>query len=336
MLRKLLFPFLSLLVLINIYELRTKSSTSYQLGAFSLPRVLFSSELTRDTNHLPAIQFLEEDRPLSPRTERYLRKGINFMHKFYITKFGYAFPKDFTVKIRVFRDLSDYQNYTSQVASSPIKAHIGLYVHHLQEIIVWQGPDSLRFMKTVFHETSHLMLRSQSNFCPRWLNEGLSEYFEELDVTGEVPVINPQPRKDLRLKERLAKGEIPCLNDYLTQTNRQWSRADNSSDSPRMIAWSLVYYLMEKEEGQQVVKDMLHYFKRYQSSPDQITQTVNTFTEMDSLTQASALGANEPILEQDWLQWIGQQRMPQSLDTKVLPSDYWLEVRKWIALNQRK
>jgi hypothetical protein len=120
------------------------------------------------------VEIIQPDSSVSPEVRDYLERGIGFMYKFYITKFDYAFPKDLTVKIRVYRDLGDYKAYTSQVASSPISSHIGLYIHRLQEIVVWQGPDPDRFTKTVFHETSHLLLRSQTHYCPRWLNEGLS------------------------------------------------------------------------------------------------------------------------------------------------------------------
>ena len=330
MLKRILFPFVPILLLISLYQFNSQPASAYRLGALSLPDFFSSAELTRDTTRLPRVEIIQPDSSVSPEVRDYLVRGIGFMYKFYITKFDYAFPKDLTVKIRVYRDLDDYKNYTSQVASSPISSHIGLYIHRLQEIVVWQGPDPERFTKTVFHETSHLLLRSQTHFCPRWLNEGLSEYFEELDLTGATPVVHSQPAKDKRLKKRLPKGQLPDLEGYLTQTNRQWSREDNHSDAPRTMAWSLVYYLMDSPSGQLMIKDMLDYYRTQPVDTAQSLRVVNTFAELDSLAAPHAEMAVS--FEANWREWVTQERQEQRIAAEPLSKNHLATVRKWLAM----
>ncbi|HEX8529379.1 MAG TPA: DUF1570 domain-containing protein [Cytophagales bacterium] len=330
MLKRILFSFLPVLLLISLYQFNSPPASTYRLGALSLPDFFGNTELTRDTTRLPRVEIIQPDSSVSPEVRDYLVRGIGFMYKFYITKFDYAFPKDLTVKIRVYRDLDDYKAYTSQVASSPIASHIGLYIHRLQEIVVWQGPDSARFTKTVFHETSHLLLRSQTHYCPRWLNEGLSEYFEELDLTGAAPVVHSQPAKDKRMKKRLPEGHLPTLESYLTQTNRQWSREDNHSDAPRTLAWSLVYYLMDSPKGQLVIKDMLDYYRTQPVDPAQSLRVVNTFAELDSFAFPRAETAVS--FESNWREWLAQERQQQPIAAEPLPKNHLASVRKWLAM----
>jgi hypothetical protein len=330
MLKRILFSFLPVLLLISLYQFNSQPASTYRLGALSLPDFFSSTELTRDTTHLPPVEIIQPDSSLSPEVRDYLVRGIGFMYKFYITKFDYAFPKDLTVKIRVYRNLDDYKAYTSQVASSPISSHIGLYIHRLQEIVVWQGPDPDRFAKTVFHETSHLLLRSQTHYCPRWLNEGLSEYFEELDLTSATPVVHSQPAKDKRMKKRLPEGHVPALESYLTQTNRQWSREDNHSDAPRTMAWSLVYYLMDSPKGQLVIKDMLDYYRAQPVDTAQSLRVVNTFAELDSFAFPRAETAVS--FEGDWREWVAQERQEQPIAAEPLPKNHLASVRKWLAM----
>ncbi len=330
MLKRILFPFFPILLLISLYQFNSQPVSTYRLGVLSFPDFFSGTELTRDTTRLPRVEIIQPDSSVSPEVRDYLVQGIGFMYKFYITKFDYAFPKDLTVKIRVYRDLDDYRAYTSQVASSPIASHIGLYIHRLQEIVVWQGPDTVRFTKTVFHETSHLLLRSQTHYCPRWLNEGLSEYFEELDVTGAVPVVRAQVVKDKRLKKRLPNGELPALEEYLTQTNRQWSRHDNHSDAPRTMAWSLVYYLMDSPKGQVVIKDMLDYYRTQPVDTAQSLRVVNTFAELDSF--ASPHAETAVSFEGNWREWVAQERQEQPLSAEPLPKNHLASVRKWLAM----
>lgn len=330
MLKRILFPFAPVLLLITLYQFNFQPASSYRVGALSLPDFFSGTELTRDTTRLPRVEIIQPDSSVSPEVHDYLVRGIGFMYKFYITRFGYAFPQDLTVKIRVYRNLDDYKAYTSQVASSPIASHIGLYIHRLQEIVVWQGPDTVRFTKTVFHETSHLLLRSQTHYCPRWLNEGLSEYFEELDLTGAVPVVRAQSAKDKRMKKRLPEGKVPELALYLTQTNRQWSREDNHSDAPRTLAWSLVYYLMDSPKGQQVIKDMLDYYRTQPVDTAQSLRVVNTFAELDSFATPQAETAVS--FESNWREWVAQERQQQPIIAQPLPENHIASVRKWLAM----
>ncbi|MBD0254201.1 MAG: DUF1570 domain-containing protein [Cytophagales bacterium] len=318
------------LLLISLHQFNSEPASTYRLGALSLPNFFSSTALTQDTTRLPRVEIIQPDSSVSPEVRDYLVRGIGFMYKFYITKFDYAFPEDLTVKIRVYRDLDDYKAYTSQVATSPISSHIGLYIHRLQEIVVWQGPDSARFTKTVFHETSHLLLRSQTHYCPRWLNEGLSEYFEELDLTGVTPVVHSQPAKDKRMKKRLPEGHLPTLESYLTQTNRQWSREDNHSDAPRTVAWSLVYYLMDTPKGQLVIKDMLDYYRTQPVDTGQSLRVVNTFAELDSFAFPRAETAVS--FEGDWREWVAQERQEQPIAAESLPKNHLASVRKWLAM----
>ncbi len=254
-------------------------------------------------------------------------KGIHFMYKFYITKFAYEFPTDFAVKIRVFSDMNEYQTYTSRIASSPISSHIGLYVHRLQEVVVYQGPDTARFLRTVFHETNHLLLRSHSNFAPRWLNEGLSEYFEGLNVVGMEPMVEPQFRKDQNLKKRATTGEIPSLYSYLSKTNRDWVKEDDISDEPRTMAWSLIYFLMQDSKGQMLVKDMLHYFAKSHTVEQASIQAMDYFYHPQWFAEPRLAGNQYVPFEEAWLQWVEQDRTNQVLTMKPNRES---ENEKWV------
>jgi hypothetical protein len=330
MLKRILLPFFPVLLLIIFYQFQTQPPSAYRLGAFSLPDVFASTDLTQDTTRLPQVEIIQHDSSVSPETHDYLVNGINYMYKFYITRFDYSFPKDLTVKIRVFKNIDDYKAYTSRVASSPISSHIGLYIHRLQEIVVWQGADTTRFTKTVFHETSHLLLRNQTHYCPRWLNEGLSEYFEELDLSGDVPVVHSQPVKDNRMKTRLPEGQVPALHDYLTQSNRQWSFHDNKSDSPRTVAWSLVYYLMDTEKGQRIVRDLLDHYRHHPVDPTQSVEVMNTLASIDSF--ATVQPGTAVAFEGSWRQWITEERNDQQIVARSLQKNHIGGIRRWLAM----
>lgn len=305
--RRTLLPFTVMLLLIGSFFLYNPGpSSTCPLGGFRLPAVFTAPALTRDTSHLPAIRFITRGPALKAATKKYLTRGIHFMYKFYITQFGYAFPEDLTVVIRVFGDNRAYKAYTSHVTTSPISSHVGLYIYDTQEIVVWKGANTALFKQIVFHEVSHLLLRSRSRFCPRWLSEGLSEYFEGLDLSAAVPVVHPQRRKDKRLKQLLKAGKLPALGAYLARTDQQWSQRDNTSPMPRTLAWSLVYFLMDSEQGRRRLREWLAYYQRRPDAPARLVSLVNILPGPGSVAPPGP----EMVLklEKRWHWWLVQPK----------------------------
>ncbi len=311
MIERTRLPFVFVLLLTGFHLFQAHLPSRYPFETFGLPAIFATSALTRDTTHLPRVRFITNGPALSPPVEAKLRKGIHFLYKFYITQLGYAFPQEMPIVIRIFGDHNAYMAYTAQVTTSPVNTHVGLYVYDTREIVVWRGANNALFKKIVFHETSHLLLRSRKGFCPRWLSEGLSEYFEELDLSGNVTVVRPQLNRDKRMKKRLLAGRLPALEAFLAQTDQQWSRADNNSAMPRTLAWSLVYFLMESEGGQQVIKELLSYYQNRRMHPGQSVSLVNTLTGTGSFVSLRPGMAVK--LEKEWHRWVAQEREEQQI-----------------------
>ncbi len=255
------------------------------------------SALAKEPAAGPRIQIIPADHLMDKKQHEQIIRGIHFLYNFYITKFNYSFSSDLVVKIRVFENYDAYKKYIKKVSPTTTGANIGLYIHRLREAIVWKNKDESSFLSTLFHETNHLLLRSTVENCPKWLNEGLSEYFEFLDVSTQQVVIKPQGVKDHKIKRWLADDKMPDLYAYLTTYNEDWDKENNLSDAPRALAWSMVYFLMEDASGQDFIKNCLHYFSKKQ---------------IDKYASVRALDAYYPgkhtQFEKDWLKWIPSQR----------------------------
>lgn len=250
----------------------------------------------------PPIEVIAEDFQLDAESNVKIRRGVNFLYNFYETKFAYQFPPSLVVKIRVFEDINAYKKYIRKASPSTTGSNIGLYIHSLKEAVVWKNKNEDQFLSTLFHETSHLLLRSNAENCPKWINEGLSEYFENMDVSGKEVQIKPQIIKDEKTKKWLETGKMPELQAYLGKYNEEWDKENNLSDQPRALAWSMVYFLMSNNEGQAFIKDCLHYFYKKQS---------------DKLASVRAIDIYYPgqhsKFEKDWKNWIPTEKQNQVL-----------------------
>jgi hypothetical protein len=172
----------------------------------------------------------------------------------------------------------------------------------MREAVVWKNKNEDQFLSTLFHETNHLLLRSNAENCPKWINEGLSEYFENMDVSGKEVEIKPQMVKDEKIKKWLSANKMPDLQSYLGKYNEEWDKENNLSDQPRALAWSMVYYLMSDAKGQAFIKDCLHYF--YKKQPDKLAsvRAIDTYYP-----------GQHKKFEKDWKTWIPAERQNQTL-----------------------
>lgn len=286
----------ALLIIFTVFcFLKTSSANISQPTEYNKTAV--SVTKAKPTLHQPAVEVIYQDCKRNEEDHKKILKGINFLYNFYETKFAYNFSPELVVKIRIFENYEAYKKYIRKVSPSTTGSNVGLYIHKLREAIVWKNKDEDSFFNTVFHETSHLLLRSSIDNCPKWINEGLSEYFEYLDITQDEVQIRPQLVKDFKIKKWISTQKTPDLYAYLTKYNEDWDKENNISDEPRVMAWSLVYFLMSDQQGQAFIKDCLQYFAKKQT---------------DKYASVRALDSYYPgkhdKFEKKWLSWIPEQR----------------------------
>jgi hypothetical protein len=116
----------------------------------------------------------------------------------------------------------------------------------------------------IFHEASHAILHGRlKNIAPRWLDEGLAEFFEYGRERGGRLVMGVQEHKARRVRTLLEKSETFQLAKYFQLTEKEWLRLDKTEDRlTSSMAWSLVTFLMSHEEGRALLRAMLRYVDR--------------------------------------------------------------------------
>lgn len=96
-------------------------------------------------------------------------------------------------------------------------------------------------MRTSVHEAVHAINRGVIGYTPHWLNEGLAEYSEQIDVSMQVGKISPN-------SSWVSNGRInfkPVPLQYLfTASHSDW----NSDKAPQLYAtaWAFIHYMMDK------------------------------------------------------------------------------------------
>lgn len=250
-------------------------------------------------NQVQVVELIAHDCVLDPLMQDKMHRGIQFLHNFYAQYLDYDFSDNLTVRIHVFKDADAYRQYIDATYPHIPKTWIGVYLSGTNEILVSLENDEEAFYKNVFHETSHLLLTDKVKNCPNWINEGLAEYFEYMDVDGNGVFVHPQMVKDNRTKNWQGRNAMPNLLASVSMTNKEWNFNDNLSDSdePRTLGWSVSYFLMSDAKGKVFIGQLLGYLSRYPNDPQASLRAMNEYYP----------GGSQKLMR-EWQEWIVRKR----------------------------
>jgi len=160
-----------------------------------------------------------------------------------------------TLNVRIIGTQEAFQEYKALVAPQ-LRTNSGFYTSENNEAVVFQGdaPDTMRAV--IRHEATHVIMAGLYGVTPSWFNEGLAEYFERLEISGQSRQIEVEAYHWRHLQERHQQGALIAMQDYVNLPPQQWYNGnlqDNYS-----LAWSLVFYLMENPEGKRFLKGMMN------------------------------------------------------------------------------
>ena len=220
--------------------------------AMELPE-LEESQTIDDTSEAPAYDFMDqgsgvelelitEGYRISEKDRRYIEDGVRFLYRYYDRIFG--FEDDVKVKVRIFGKYKRYLGYEKEVTDT--RSDAGFYSPMYNECVINGERERAQVLATVFHEASHAILTQTVPTLPLWINEGLAEYFERLELEDGGMVIRHQDDRFYNLRYRLGNKKLLSLNSYF-----------ELNDDTRSMAWSILHYLMSTGEGQDSIFAML-------------------------------------------------------------------------------
>lgn len=228
---------------------------------------------------------------LAPGQQSRLNASLYAIRDVYHSKLGYAGAFEVPIKAHTFCSRAGFEAYKRQIGSIT-SASTGFYSRSRQEIVVYHASEE-GTLQTLFHEASHALLRSQEARYPKWLNEGLAEYFEGAQAGTQPLEIQPQRVKEQRIQALLNAGQLPRLETYLNQGVREWNLMQKGQPVASSMAWSLVYFLMEESQRQDLVRGLIQKHQHGQNA-------------LEAVNQVYPGGVAQ--LEQDWQQWLSQSR----------------------------
>lgn len=236
-------------------------------------------------------------------------------------------------EIRLFDRRADYLKLTGDRFSNTggiFMSGRNLLAAYLEE----QGLENLR--RTLQHEAFHqFAFTNISPNIPIWLNEGLSQVFEEGIFTGtnfqlgEVP-----PRRVRQLKYDIDNRRLTPFKQFLSMTDRQWQstlRDRTLAATQYNQSWAMVQFLVfEGKPGQYKYRALLvEWLKKMHAGADPDQSFKEVFGEnIDGFQRRFA----------DWAKQLKPTKEARSVENQNVLADLLIELeqrdRKFESISQ--
>ena len=163
------------------------------------------------------------------------------------------------VKIKLFGDFKTYKNLQKYLTS--LDSDTGFYSGKMRTIYVYKSDN---FLRTIYHEINHAIVRQIITSIPSWINEGMAEFFEYFSVKNTGVSIKIQHNRLNKVRAWIKNDEIK-LKEFLSFSNKEWKKKNYDVKSySYTVSYSLVYYLFVRYPG--AIGKILKHLKKGETS----------------------------------------------------------------------
>lgn len=202
--------------------------------------------------------------------------GVSRIFETYKETFGFDYPEDFKVKVTIFADQDEFLSY-QKAQIGKVGSQAGYYSGRDIETVVWKNKDIKTMFSVLFHEASHMIMMHKVPWCPGWMNEGMSVYFEGLNVIGKNKRVVLEQNRIAWCRHWLNEGfpkyngRPMSLKEYLSLDYDEWFKfRDQDANAAYTIGYSVAYYMMSSSETEKVLKQLLWEFRDRGRSADSL------------------------------------------------------------------
>jgi hypothetical protein len=159
-----------------------------------------------------------------------------------------------TVDLKIFDNINEYRRYSKRFSKTLGRNSNGFYIMRYNQAVVLKRND-FHAGQVALHESTHVINAGIFGYIPRWLNEGLAEYTENMTVTGQVAEIQPNASwsKHFRIKPKY----LVSFDELLSAKRRHWGGSKRRRYSYYATSWSLIYFLMSSEQDSKWLGNLL-------------------------------------------------------------------------------
>jgi hypothetical protein len=204
----------------------------------------------------PSVDLETRRYSMTPGDRQRIRAAVDEVLRIYRDVLGVKVPWDFDIDLVV---QGDARKFRRQSDNRPI---LGFYSHRDREAVVSGKNGRAQVRMTAVHESSHAILMDRAPHAPSWLNEGLAEYFNLIEVESGGARIPSQYDRAEALEEIKRGGGWP-LEALFKMSAADWASLDlERTQVAYAQGYALVYFFMDSPTGQAELRELIAEFDK--------------------------------------------------------------------------
>jgi tetratricopeptide (TPR) repeat protein len=188
----------------------------------------------------------KESKEVPARIDRYCENFAGFYDEL-----GLEPKASNKVVIRLFARYEDYEAFWNRTTAGG-DPPAAWFSPSLNGVVSYHDPDNPYLRQVLFHETSHQYMNRYTSHAPKWLNEGLAEYFEGWQLAPDGALIKKRPpfydllvvQAALEADEFLGLRELVEMPpDKFMEFSTHYTELDGYLHYA--TAWAMTWYFLE-------------------------------------------------------------------------------------------
>lgn len=150
------------------------------------------------------------------------------------------------IKLRIIDNESVYYLYQKNIRKSNDRTSLGFFSTKTKEAVILKTK-RINYLTLAYHEFSLCFMFNGISKPPLWLNEGVAEYFEHVDITKKEIRHEMSDYEIARIKTMIQIRDID-LSDFLSWTTKEFMLKQKTNDNyAYMLSHGIVYFLINKD-----------------------------------------------------------------------------------------
>ncbi|MGB0893823.1 MAG: DUF1570 domain-containing protein [Parashewanella sp.] len=194
--------------------------------------------------------------------------------------------REVAVNLTFAHSKGEYKSIQKQKAPN-LGPSLGFYSSSDNFAAVWYQ-NTKQAQQTAIHEATHVINSGLFGITPRWINEGLAEYFERMNIFGLAIKIPPQNWVNQHKVNRIT------LESLLNSSEQDWKGSTQST--MYSASHSLIHFLMSTPKGKVIAKRLLSHLALNRCGETNVRGVLSLYP--DGLY----------ALERDWHYWMANEK----------------------------
>ncbi len=255
---------------------------------------------------------------LTPQTETSINQVVVKLLKQHSEVFGFQPDPLFRVRIRIFGQFEDYQQFAVSnkliSVSNGLQLNItnlaGFYSPATREVVTWRQRRPTYLANNIMHESSHAIMHGHFRRIPQWLLEGSGSYFSFPRLMQDPDDVNSLRYRWAKLDAWLTNKTLPALPNFVSLDWAGWHRM--APECANTVSWSIFQFLMSTPQQQQMMRTLLREMQGRGVTDADCSKMLN-----------DVYPGGIQRMEQNWHNWIRQN------SRKILsaPDPKWINPR---------